>query len=253
VADSLINVDDIVNILTRCGLPPQESIPFPGKLGTHLPIPEGLPGQLSAALAKYVGTTTGLYSHQAKAIQAVLDDTDVCLATPTASGKSLVFMTAAVEIFIRDSRHRTLAVYPNKALIQDQMEKWEQFTSPFGMKVGFIDGSVPTASRQDILAKSHVVAMTPDVAHAWMMSNLGKKEVARFLAALRLLVLDEAHVYDGAFGTNMAYFLRRLATAAAPYRVICSTATIGEPASFMKQLTGRDVMIFGLEDDGSSV
>jgi DEAD/DEAH box helicase domain-containing protein len=52
--------------------------------------------------------------------------------------------------------------------------------------------------------------MTPDVAHAWLMSHLGTKEVALFLHDLGLLILDEAHVYDGAFGTNMAYFLRRL-------------------------------------------
>jgi DEAD/DEAH box helicase domain-containing protein len=95
--------------------------------------------------------------------------------------------------------------------------------------------------------------MTPDVGHAWLMSHLSTPEVRSFLANLKLLILDEAHVYDGAFGTNMAYFLRRLALASGAFRLVCSTATIGSPASFMEQLTGRTMHVLDAEDDGSAV
>jgi len=59
----------------------------------------------------------GLYQHQAKAIDAVLDGHDVCLATSTASGKSMVFMAAAIDLLLRDSMAQVLALYPVRALI----------------------------------------------------------------------------------------------------------------------------------------
>jgi DEAD/DEAH box helicase domain-containing protein len=75
--------------------------------------------------------------------------------------------------------------------------------------------------------------------------------VSRFVRALKLLVLDEAHVYESVFGTNMAYFLRRLAVVAGPHSVICSTATIGEPERSMERLTGRAMTMLGADADGS--
>jgi DEAD/DEAH box helicase domain-containing protein len=94
--------------------------------------------------------------------------------------------------------------------------------------------------------------MTPDVAHAWLMSNLRQSGVSGFLGDLRLLILDEAHVYEGVFGTNMAYFLRRFQVVSGPHRLICSTATLGEPADFVQKLTGRQPRSFGLEEDHSA-
>lgn len=244
-------LDDIVSLLKEAGLPPQESVVLPPRDARHAPVPP----DVAPKLAQELGTAYpgGLYSHQAMALGALLAGEDVCLATPTASGKSLVFMAAAMDIILRKPLSKVLAFYPAKALIQDQMSKWEAFLAPFGFGVGFIDGSVPTNSRGEILRQSRVVAMTPDVAHAWLMSHLASRDVRDFLGQLHLVVLDETHVYEGAFGTNMAYFLRRLEAAAHPYRIISSTATVGEPASMMHQLTGRQMKVIGAEHDGSAV
>ena len=246
-SNALIN--DVIDIMSKSDLPSRESLTIPTRPGEYLPIPVGLCDALRIALAaKY---PNGLYSHQSEAIEAVLVGNDVSLSTQTASGKSLVFMVAATELIFRDRTARVLAIYPAKALIQDQLEKWRQFTGDFNIQVGFIDGSVPMASRTVILTSCQIVAMTPDVAHAWLMSHLVADEVRQFLQHMELLVLDEAHIYDGAFGTNMAYFLRRLSLAVRGYRLICSTATIGDPEQFMLQLTGRSMRVFDATNDGS--
>jgi DEAD/DEAH box helicase domain-containing protein len=246
-----VNVSDVVQILTKAGLTPSETAILPSRQAIHRPIPSTLHADIKAELSyRFPG---GLYSHQADAIQEVLEGADVCLATQAASGKSLVFMTAASELLLRRRSARVLALYPAKALIQDQLAKWTTFLAPFGAQVGFIDGSVPIASRPAILSSCRVVAMTPDVAHAWLMSHLGTKEVAQFLHDLGLLILDEAHVYDGAFGTNMAYFLRRLGLASGDHRLICSTATIGAPEGFMHRLTGRNMVVFDEDRDTSAL
>ncbi|MDP3719498.1 MAG: DEAD/DEAH box helicase [Acidobacteriota bacterium] len=194
----------------------------------------------------------GLYSHQAQALQAVAGRKDICLATATASGKSLVFMAASLDLLLKNPFAKVVALYPAKALIQDQLEKWHRVLDPFGIGLGFIDGSVPVAQRAQILASSRVVLLTPDVTHAWLMNHANDRAIRPFLRSVRLLILDEAHVYDGVFGTNMAYFLRRFAAVTAPFQLIASTATIGNPAGFLEQLTGRQVSVLGPDQDGSS-
>jgi DEAD/DEAH box helicase domain-containing protein len=69
---------------------------------------------------------------------------------------------------------------------------------------------------------------------------------------VRLLVLDEAHVYDGVFGTSMAYFLRRFRAFSQNHQIICCTATVGEPSDFMEKLVGRTMRIFDIDDDTSA-
>lgn len=248
---SHVPASDIAAVLDKSGLKPQEILILPGRAARYKPVPNNLHQKLAQQLRELY--PSGLYSHQADTIQALCDGLDVCLATPTASGKSLAFMTMAAEITMRDRFAKVLAVYPAKALIQDQLAKWQQFMDPFGVRVGFIDGSVPLPERTAILSSCRVVAMTPDVVHAWLMSRLGTKEVADFLGRLRLLILDEAHVYDGAFGTNMAYLLRRIAVAAHPHRMVCSSATVGAPTEFMRLLTGRNMTVIDADSDGSAL
>jgi DEAD/DEAH box helicase domain-containing protein len=195
----------------------------------------------------------GLFLHQAASIESFLAGNDICLSTSTASGKTLVFQLAAAHLLLSNQQRRVLALYPARALIQDQSEKWERMAAALGFTVATIDGSTPTDSRLSILRSAQVLLMTPDVAHAWLMSNLREPLIREFLAALCLLVLDEAHVYEGVFGTNMAYFLRRFQAVAARHQIICSTATLGEPANFVNTLIGRTPETFGPDLDRSGV
>lgn len=245
----MVTADDIARTLEDAGFPIADRLAVPARAATWAPVPDGL----APALAEQLGADypKGLYRHQSAALAASVAGDDVCLATPTASGKSLVFMAAAADACLKDRSARVLALYPAKALIQDQLEKWKAFLDPLGISVGFIDGSVPVRQRENILIASRVVAMTPDVAHAWLMSHLTAAPVSGFLSRLHLAILDEAHVYDGVFGTNMAYFLRRLDASSREHRVISSTATIGEPAAFMQQLTGREMQVIDARLDGS--
>lgn len=188
----------------------------------------------------------GIYSHQAEAISRFLSSENICLATPTASGKSLVFMLAAAHVVKKHSNAKVLALYPAKALIQDQIQKWNATLSPIAISIAFIDGSVPQNQREKLINQSSIILMTPDVAHAWLISKLDQPKNRNFMSALQLLILDEAHVYDGVFGTNMAYFLRRLQVVSNIKNIIVSTATIGNPLVFMEKITG---CIFSLIDE----
>ncbi len=244
-------IDRLLEISMSAGFEAIDRVILPGKPASYESIPDALNPRIRNYLRRLY--PDGLYSHQANAIEAALGDEDICLATPTASGKSLVFMTAALQMLSEDPSVTILAFYPAKALIQDQLNKWKSVLGEFGMEPGYIDGGVPMGLRPGIMQSHRVLLMTPDVAHAWLMSNLKLPEVSRFLDGLHLIILDEAHVYDGVFGTNMAYFLRRLLAVSSPHRIISSTATIGDPAGFLKSLSGRQSRVFDADTDGSAM
>ena len=241
----------IETIAEQIGIRISDRIHLPPRQPSYLPPPEKLHEDVRVYLTRKY--PNGLYSHQSRAISTALDGKDVCLSTSTASGKSLVFMSAAADLLKREQHARVVAFYPVRALIQDQFEKWKAMLDPLGFSVGFIDGSVATNLRSDIFLRHRVVLMTPDVAHAWFMSSLGDERVCLVRKNLGLVVLDEAHVYDGVFGTNMAFFLRRFQAACAPARFICSTATLGHSNDFIFQLTGRNMVEFGASQEGADI
>ena len=244
-----LNSQDVTELLKGADFEILDRCEIPSHSSELRPVPEFLDVSVGDRLRH--SYPDGLYRHQAAAIEAAIKGSDIVLASATASGKSLPFMAVAAHLASLDAGARILALYPARALIQDQLNKWREFLKPLGISYTYIDGGVPVPERLDRIAGAQVVLMTPDVAHAWLMSHLHEIVVRKFLQQLKLLILDEAHVYEGAFGTNMAFLLRRLQVAAGPHQLICSTATLGEPADFVHQLTGRKAVAFGPDDDGA--
>lgn len=244
-----LSIKEVKKVATEVGIGIVEQGKIPGQKPRLAPIPD----ELHPSLFNYLDSLypEGLYTHQSEGIASILKKEDVALTTATASGKSLVYMAAAAHIVLKNPDARVLVFYPARALIQDQREKWKNFES-LSISIGFIDGSVNVKSRESILKNNNVILMTPDVGHAWLLRMASSKVVSNFLNNLKLLTLDEAHVYEGAFGTNMAYFLRRLqALTKSSYNIVASSATLGEPQKFMKELIGRDLVCLTEKDNGA--
>ena len=77
---------------------------------------------------------------------------------------------------------------------------------------------------------------------------------ADFFANLAIVVVDEAHVYRGVFGSHVGNVLRRLRRIAAAYgtepRFLLASATIGNPGELAERLTGLDDFTV-IDRDGS--
>lgn len=214
--------------------------------------------QISSLAKNYLSEyKDGIYQHQARAIATSLRGQNICLATATASGKSLVFYTTGIELLQRTNNGTILAIYPLKALTDEQEQKWLQAAgnTRANIRVGRIDGSVSKDKRKQIIKKASVMIMTPDVIHAWLLSNLTDNGIRNFLANLQLVVIDEAHTYSGVFGSNAAYLFRRIHHLArllgATPRYIAASATISDPQEHMRKLTGLDFSIIGSNLDTS--
>jgi len=200
----------------------------------------------------------GLYFHQALALEEYMSGKNVCITTGTASGKTTVFHTAALEELSKDPGSRILAVYPLKALIVQQLERWREALERAGLSnihVESITGDTSMDVRSRVIASSKILLMTPDTIHSWMMYKVSDPMVKHFLSHLKLLIADEVHAYAGVFGSNAAFLFRRLFHALHAYgssfKIVAASATIAEPHNHLMQLFGRRFEIVGEDSDSS--
>lgn len=241
-----------------------ESFELPGRPARYADIPSFLnESKLGAHLAERY--KDGLWSHQAQALEALGHGENVVVSTGTASGKSLIFRSFAFHQITRDPSSRIVVFYPLLALAADQLRGWHEMAVDLGFEpsvVGRIDGSVrDMRERERILESAQIILMTPDVCHRWLMTRLAMPPFKNFLSSLAAVIMDEAHILEGVFGSNYGFFLRRL-LAARNYLVpsehrsrtpqlIAATATISNPAEHMQLLTGADFSVVDPEDDGA--
>ncbi|MDI9569976.1 MAG: DEAD/DEAH box helicase [Pseudomonadota bacterium] len=188
-----------------------DQLKIPGRGGESIPVCElNISCDSKNTLSKIF--PNGIYQHQKAAIDLVANGGHVCLATGTASGKSLVFFVAALELLIKHPKSKILAIYPLKALAKEQEDRWKDFFKNAGRSVGVgrIDGQVPINARIPLLKNTQLLIATPDIIHAWFMLNLNDAAVSNFLKKIKLIIVDEAHTYTGVFGSNAAYLFRRM-------------------------------------------
>jgi len=209
----------------------------PGRPGRYAPLPGDLPGALAAALR--ARGVERLYSHQARAWEAVAAGRNVVVVTPTASGKTLCY-TLPVATAAMASRGKALYLFPTKALAQDQVAELLELSraGDLGLKAFTFDGDTPGDARQAIRLHGDIVVSNPDMLHQGILPHHTKW--AQFFENLRYVVIDEIHSYRGVFGSHLTNVLRRLRRICAfygadPQFILCS-ATIGNPADHARAL-----------------
>ena len=205
--------------------------------GRALPLPDDLACGVRDALA--AGGVETLYEHQDAARRLLAAGESVIVSTGTASGKSLCYQLAALEALAEDPRARALLLFPTKALAQDQARKLARYRLP-GLVPAIYDGDTPRDSRALVRRTATVLLSNPDMLHAGILP--AHERWAEFLHGLRYVVLDEAHVYRGVFGSHVAQLVRRLRRLCAHYgsapRFVLTSATVAAPGAFAERLVG---------------
>ena len=167
------------------------------------------------------------------------------------------FYVLGIEELVKDPRNRIIAIYPLRALGREQESRWERAISCAGLdiKIGRIDGQVPSNMRKGIIKGSNIIIMTPDIIHAWLLSNLNDPIILELMRNISLIIVDEVHSYTGVFGSNSAFLFRRLRHILnlldRDPRFICASATIADPNSHLYKLLGLNVEIIGPNYDTS--
>lgn len=223
---------------------------FTPETGDTVPFTASVPGAIIDLLAKQ--GIDSLYRHQVMAHELIQAGKNVMVATPTASGKSMVYNLPVIQSILHDTTTAALYLFPLKALAQDQQRVLRTFDPLFAEDVSrqdrplaaLYDGDTSAAKRVEIRRNTpNIIITNPDMLHlSFLPYHSGWKS---FLRKLRYIVIDEVHSYRGVFGSHMAWVLKRLLRILKIYGVhpvfILLSATIGNPRQFGESLIGQDV------------
>lgn len=199
-----------------------------------------------------------LYVHQETAIRKLVAGRNLVISTGTGSGKTESFLVPILNSLVSEDAAgtrgpgvRALLLYPMNALANDQLKRLRQALREFP-KITF--GRYTGETRQKATeAESDFLATNPGISR---LPNelLSREEMRRtpphilltnyamleylllrpadidlfdgpYSGTWRWIVLDEAHVYDGAQGSEVALLLRRLRQRVAPERELQCVAT----------------------------
>jgi DEAD/DEAH box helicase domain-containing protein len=195
-----------------------------------------------------------LYSHQHQAICSVLKGNDVLVATPTASGKSMIYNLPVLHDLFNACPGHSLYLFPLKALAQDQRNVLERLMQNLPAAIqkkhpnlsALFDGDTSSYNRRKIRDNPPRALFTnPEMVHLSLLPY--HQNWSEFFSRLRYVIIDEVHCYRGVLGSHMAWVLRRLQRIAALYGAhpiyILLSATIGNPKELGELLLNKPVEV----------
>jgi ATP-dependent helicase YprA (DUF1998 family) len=204
-----------------------------------------LPPGFRALPARTFPLDRALHKHQEVAIRrAVTHQRNLVVATGTGSGKTECFLLPILNHFLREREAgtlgrpgvRALLLYPMNALANDQVKRLRRLLKPFpdvtfGRYVGETSQEQRHAEQafrerypneprvpNELLSREQMQATPPHI----LLTNYAMLEYLLLrpqdsplfdgphAGQWRFMVLDEAHVYGGAQGTELAMLLRRV-------------------------------------------
>ena len=204
-----------------------------------LPPKEAAPHGVFAGVLTALGITP--YAHQLRAFQELEEGKNVVLATPTASGKSLVFQVPALKAALEEGS--ALLIFPTKALARDQEARLKAMEAQLALPplTYTYDGDTPPSKRVRARKEGRILLTNPDMLHFGLLPR--HPDWRDFLSRLRYLVVDELHYYRGVFGSHAALIFRRLLRVARHYgahpQIIAASATIQNPRDHAETLFGE--------------
>jgi len=220
----------------------------PAREAYTAPLPGGLSPRVREALAAQ--GIDQLYTHQAEAWEAAQRGDHLIVTTGTASGKTLAFNLPVLDALAREPKRRALYLYPTKALAQDQLRALGSFGLP-RLRAAIYDGDTEAERRWQVRKWANVILSNADMLHVGVLPHHDRW--GDVLTNLAYVIVDEAHVYRGVFGSHVANVLRRLRRLARVYgaepQFLMASATIANPGDLARSLTGAETTVIG--DDGA--
>lgn len=185
------------------------------------------------------------YKFQEETIQEIIFGENVVIEAPTASGKTEAFLIPVIQRIKKEANDGNvfaIFIYPTKALARDQHPKIQKFAEKIGINIKVFDGDTKIEERREIIEKPPQIIITNfDVLHYHMWHQT---KFASILTSARILVVDEAHVYSGIFGSNVHYIIKRLKRICSnKIQFVAASATLEDAKEFCQNLFGEKMQV----------
>ena len=185
------------------------------------------------------------YKFQEDAIQEIVFGENVIIEAPTASGKTEAFLIPVIQRIKKESNQGkvfAIFVYPTKALARDQYPKIKKFADKIKINVKVFDGDTKIEERREIIETPPEILVTNfDVLHYHLWHQT---KFSSILNSTEVLVVDEAHVYSGIFGSNVHYIIKRLKRICNnKLQFVAASATLDDAKTFCEQLFGEKMQL----------
>ncbi|WP_067958740.1 DEAD/DEAH box helicase [Nitrosopumilus sp. Nsub] len=185
------------------------------------------------------------YKFQEDAIQEIVFGENIVIEAPTASGKTEAFLIPVIQRIKKESNKGkifAIFVYPTKALARDQFPKIKKFADKIKINVKVFDGDTKIEERKEIIETPPEIIITNfDVLHYHLWHQT---KFSSLLNSTKILVVDEAHVYSGIFGSNVHYIIKRLKRICKDkLQFVAASATLEDAKTFCEQLFGEKMQL----------
>ncbi|WP_338041799.1 DEAD/DEAH box helicase [Mycobacterium heckeshornense] len=218
-----------------------------------------------------------LYVHQERAIRKFLAGRNLVVSTGTGSGKTECFLVPILNVLMEEHAEgglgpgvRALLLYPMNALANDQLVRLRGLLAnvpeiTFGRYTGETVPNREAAEAEflqtnpgqqrlpnELLSRDEMRKTPPHL----LLTNYAMLEYlllrpadidlfdGPYSGTWRFIVMDEAHVYDGAQGSEVALLLRRLRQRVAPKTNLQCIATSASLVASVRNDPHREIMTF---------
>lgn len=236
-------------------------------------VEEGVLCESLLRLSRELPPDRPLYSHQEEAIRNSYAGRNQVVVTGTGSGKTECFLLPVIDHLLRQHEDhklgpgvRSLILYPMNALANDQLKRLRGLLADvpeitFGRYTGETKEKKSDGRRQwgtqhpgipplsnELLSREEIRESPPHI----LLTNYAMLEYlllrptdaplfeGLFRSSWSHIVVDEAHVYSGTLGTEIAYLLRRLKARlempSGSTRCFATSATIGSSIEDRQQV-----------------
>ncbi|GAB3690712.1 DEAD/DEAH box helicase [Corynebacterium nasicanis] len=250
----------------------------PGATAEEL-IQQGILHDSFRSLSPVFSLQRPLYSHQERALKKVRDGRNLIVSTGTGSGKTESFLIPIIDTLLREQAAgtlgpgvRALLLYPMNALANDQLKRLRELLADkpeitFGRYTGEtkqtlqdaetiyreINGADAKSLPNELISRDQMQETPPHILltnYAMLEYLLLRPEDNAFFDdeysnQWRFIVLDEAHVYAGAQGTEVAMLLRRLKDRVGRDRHLQCIATSASLEGTEKRIMDFGTTLFG--------
>lgn len=244
--DSVLNTETLEDTFPEYDGQLVETITDPPREAETVPPTDVLPVSVAE------GLEYDLYSHQADALNELQAGNNVTVSTSTSSGKTWIYTLYFCLRKLQNPDARALFLYPTKALSSDQERTINDMFGQLGVDAiaETYDGDTKQDRKKIIRDNVDVVISNFAGINQYLDSHMKWRGV---FGNCDIVAIDECHTYTGIHGMHVAWVIRRLRRLLDHYgsdpRLVCSTATIGNPREHAEHLTGAEFTV--VDDDGS--